>query len=92
MLINILMGSGQFMWTNRCKGFCCIAEKLDQFLFKGDLSDLLLSFERNILPILGSNHFLVLLEILGENKPFRCPFKFECMWFKDPKFMDLIRK
>jgi len=91
-LFEIPMGNGTFTWTNRRLGFSNIAKKLDKFLFKGDLSKFLYSLECKILPISGSDHYPIHLEIIREGRLARCPFKFENMWFKDPSFMELVKQ
>ena len=86
-LMNIKTKNGIYTWNNRRKGFCYIAERLDRFLLKGELSmDNLIIVE--ILPMAGSNHFPVKMEIKEQSKPSRNPFKCEKMWFMDKGFMD----
>ena len=79
-----------YTWNNRRKGECYIAERLDRFFLKGELNmDKLIIAE--ILPMAGSNHFPVRLEIKEQSKPSRNPFKCEKMWFMDRSFMEQIQ-
>lgn len=75
--MEIQMGNGSFIWTNKRKGLCNIIERLDIYLFKGDLGSFSFSLEGNIMSIFGSNHYPIHLDILGERKTVRCLFKFE---------------
>ena len=90
-LMDIKTKNGMFTWNNRRKGFCYIAERLDRFLLKGELSqDKMATAE--ILPMAGSDHFPVKLEIKEQIKPSRNPFKCEKMWFQDKTFMNHIKE
>ena len=89
-LLDIKTKNGIYTWNNRRKGYCYIAERLDRFFLKGELNmDNLLIAE--ILPMAGSDHFPVKMEIKEQSKPSRNPFKCEKMWFMDRNFMDQIR-
>ena len=44
-----------------------------------------------ILPMAGSDHFPVKMEIKEQSKPSRNPFKCEKMWFMDKGFMYQIK-
>ena len=90
-LFEIEMSNGCFNWHNRGDGFLKIAEKLDRFLVRGELDNLNLNFHSTILPIAGSDHFLVRFEFIEPIKPLRNPFKCEKMWFLDPNFLNNIK-
>lgn len=80
-LMDIRINNGTFIWNNRRLGFGHIAEKLDRFFFRGDLTKFWNTLSSSILTTIGSNHFPVTLEVEEEKKPSKCIFKFEKMWF-----------
>lgn len=77
--MDIPLENGNFTWTNRRKDFCNITEKLNRFLFYGDMMRFPFALDGSILPFSGLDHFPILLEIIGEQKACRCSFKFERM-------------
>lgn len=76
-LINIPINNGKYTWNNRRKDFAFIAEKLDRFLFKGELSGFDLDLQVAILPTKSSDHFPIRIEFSEPIKPVRNPFKCE---------------
>lgn len=92
LLTDIPTKNGLFTWNNRRKDFNYIAERLDRFMVKGDLSSFGLDIMAEILPISGSDHFPITLNIVEPTKPFRNAFKCEKMWFLDATFMEHIKK
>ena len=90
-LIDIPTNNGIYTWNNRRKDFAYIAEKLDRFLVKGDLDFNNLNISASILPITGSDHFPVRLDIEEPHKPVRNSFKCEKMWFLDQNFLANIK-
>lgn len=90
-LIDIPTKNGVYTWNNRRKDFSYIAEILDRFFFKGDLSSLEREINAEILPMMGSDHFLIKIEIKEPSKPSRNLFKCEKMWFIDKNFMNNIK-
>ncbi|XP_059065753.1 uncharacterized protein LOC131857344 [Cryptomeria japonica] len=86
-LMEIQTTDNTFTWNNRRKGFNNIAEKLDRFFIFGGLSNFNNTMEAEILPISGSDHYPIQLEILVEQGPKNCPFKFEQMWYKDENIL-----
>lgn len=91
-LIDIETSNGVYTWYNRRSGFTQIAERLDRFLFRGNLSDLAVNLSASLLPSSGSDHYPVILNIEGEATPRCCPFKFEKMWMQNPDFYDLVAR
>ncbi|GLJ54602.1 hypothetical protein SUGI_1173000 [Cryptomeria japonica] len=81
-----------FTWNNRRKGFSNIAEKLDRFFIHGGLKELNYTMEAEILPLSISDHYPLQLNILIEQGPRNCPFKFKSMWFKDDNIINLIEQ
>ena len=74
-MIDVPTSNGSFMWNNRRKYFAYIAEKLDRFFIIGELADSNFNFQSSILPITGSDHYPVRLELSKPHKPTRNPFK-----------------
>ncbi|XP_059066356.1 uncharacterized protein LOC131857673 [Cryptomeria japonica] len=91
-LMEIQMTENAFTWNNRRIGLCNIAEKLDRFFIHGGLSEFNHTMEAEPLPLSGSDHFPLQLNILSDHSPRKCPFKFESMWFRDDNIINLIEK
>ncbi|XP_057829547.2 uncharacterized protein LOC131040608 [Cryptomeria japonica] len=89
-LLEIQTTENAFTWNNRRLGFSNIAEKLDRFLIYGELLELKHNMEAEPLPLSGSDHFPLQLNLLSDHSPRNCPFKFESMWFRDDNFLNLI--
>ncbi|XP_059064232.1 uncharacterized protein LOC131856452 [Cryptomeria japonica] len=89
-LLEIQTIENAFTWNNRRIGFCNIAEKLDRFLIHGGFSELNYTMEEEPLPLSGSDHFPLQLNILTDYSPRNFPFKFESMWFRDDNIINLI--
>ncbi|XP_057855881.1 uncharacterized protein LOC131065401 [Cryptomeria japonica] len=90
-LMEIQIVDNTFTWNNRRKGFNNIEKKLDRFFIFGGLSNFNNTMEAEILPISGS-YYPIQLEILVEQGPKNCPFKFEQMWYKDENIFKLLEK
>ncbi|XP_059070348.1 uncharacterized protein LOC131860020 [Cryptomeria japonica] len=84
--------NGKLTWTNRRKDFTSIAQKHDYFFVFGNWNNELFMYEAEILPYIGSDHFLVLLRIKLEDPKGGSPFKFEDMWLRDPSLKELVHK
>ncbi|XP_059064902.1 uncharacterized protein LOC131856952 [Cryptomeria japonica] len=91
-LLEIRTEMGFHTWNNRRIGFSNIAEIIGRFFLKGDLTDLKKELKTTVLPWSGSDHYLMLLELMGEAKQTACPFKFEMMWFTHEYFLPNIHK
>ncbi|XP_059063896.1 uncharacterized protein LOC131856302 [Cryptomeria japonica] len=78
-LLEIKTDKSSHTWNNRRSGFSNISEILDRFFFKGDLISFQVEMKASILPWSRSDHFPVLLELIGEVKTIGRPFKFENM-------------
>ncbi|XP_059067689.1 uncharacterized protein LOC131858465 [Cryptomeria japonica] len=89
-LLEIQTVENAFTWNNRRIGFCNIVEKLDRFFIHGGISELNYTMEAEILPLPGSAHFPLQLNILIVHSPRNCPFKFESMWFRDDNIINPI--
>ena len=68
-LIDIPINNDKFTWNNRRKDFAFIVEKLDKFLFKGELSGLDLDLQVAILPTTISDYFPVRIEFSEPIEP-----------------------
>lgn len=90
-LLDIPFKNGNFTWNNKRKDFTYIAEKLDKFFIKGNLDESNLNIQTTILPIAGSDHFLVRTKFFEPHKPAKSLFKCEKMWFLDSNFLENIK-
>ena len=90
-LIDIPCCNEIYTWNNKQKDFTYIAEKLDRFFIRGDLEINNLNIQTVILPIAGSDHFPVILELIKPHKPIRSMFKCKQMWVLDSIFLENIK-
>ncbi|XP_059073561.1 uncharacterized protein LOC131874284 [Cryptomeria japonica] len=91
-LLEIQTAENTLTWNNRRKGFSDIADKLDSFFIHGGLKEFNYTMEAEILPLSGFDHYPLQLNILIEQGPQNCPFKFKSMWFKDDNIINLIEQ
>ncbi|XP_059075238.1 uncharacterized protein LOC131875198 [Cryptomeria japonica] len=89
-LLDVALKNGTFTWTNRHTGFTKIAERLDQFLVAGDWLAQNIILESTILPLIGSDHFPICLNVSLGHSEGGHPFRFELMWLRVPDLHDLI--
>ncbi|GLJ40489.1 hypothetical protein SUGI_0834840 [Cryptomeria japonica] len=89
-LIDIVPKNGVFTWMNRRSGFTNIVEWLDRFLVTGDWLGQNLVLESSILPLIGSDHYSIYLEVAKGQAEGGTPFRFEKIWFRVPELYDLI--
>lgn len=89
-LMEVPFKRGEFTWNNRCSGFSNIAEKLDRILLWGDWDRFPWLLQAEILPITGSDHYPIYARIHEDEVPERCPFKFEKMWLREARFLDMV--
>ena len=90
-LIDIPISNGIYTWNNKRNDFAYIAKKSNRFFIKGDQDVSNLNIQSSILPIVGSDLFLVRFKFLEPHKPTRNPFKCEKIWFLDPNFINNIK-
>lgn len=76
---------------NKRKGFTIIAQRLDKFMIFRDWNENAGAHETIILPFIGSKHYLMYFLFRLVEPPRGSPFKFENMWLRDNKIVDLIR-
>lgn len=89
-IINIPTGNGNYTWNKRREGFSYIAERLDRFMFKGDMRNFDNNLSPSILPMMGFDLFPIRLIIDEVRKPIENPFKFKKMWYQDSEFLELL--
>lgn len=89
-LLDVVLKIGIFTWTNRRVRFTNIVEWLDRFLVSGEWLGQNLALESSILPLIGSDHYPICLEVTLGQAEGGTPFRFEKMWFRVPKLYDLI--
>ncbi|XP_059071310.1 uncharacterized protein LOC131865579 [Cryptomeria japonica] len=91
-LLEIQTAENSFTRNNRRKGFSNIVEKLDRFFIHGGIMNFNYNMEAEILPLSGSDHYPLQLNIVADQGPRNCPFKFENMWYKDDNITNLIEQ
>ncbi|XP_059078117.1 uncharacterized protein LOC131067935 [Cryptomeria japonica] len=89
-LFEVAAKGRNYTWTNGCRGFSNIAEKLDRFFLARDWNLAPLVFEAEVLVISGSDHFSVSLVVQKDEVPIRCPFKVEKMWIRELSFKERV--
>ncbi|XP_059066679.1 uncharacterized protein LOC131857910 [Cryptomeria japonica] len=89
-LMDVSPKNGTFTWKNRHTGFTKIAERLDRFLVAGDWLAQNLILESTIIPLIGSDHFPICLNVSLGYYEGGHPFRFKSMWLRVPDLHDLI--
>lgn len=94
-LLDIVPQNGLFTWTKRRSRFLYITVRLDQFLISQNWKLLDFTIQSEILPLLGSDHFPIQLQVsfnkdkgMHKHKP---SFKFESMWLRHPQILPLLK-
>jgi len=82
-LVNIPTINGIHTWNNRRGGINHIASRLDRFLISEQIINRDMYIEAMILPVMGSNHWPIMLEIDLKTSPKKCPFRFEAFWLRN---------
>jgi len=77
-------------WRNRRIGDAALARRLDRFLMKGTLLQRLHHFRQWVGNGGISDHHPIYLEINGQNKKPKAPFKFNHGWLQDPAYIKLV--
>lgn len=90
-MVDIPTINGKFTWNNRRGGTKQIASRLDRFLISEHIIGLDIFYEASILPIIGSDHWPIKLEIALNNPIKKRPFWFESFWLRAPDFLDKVR-
>ena len=91
-LVDIPPKNGLFTWNNRRGGEHRIASRLDRFLISENILLEGTTFDSDILPSGGSDHWPIALEAAFLETPKNRPFKFEKFWLTHPNFPELVKK
>lgn len=81
-LIDIQTNNGMHTWNNRRGGENQIASRLDRFLISEQVMMKDVFIEATILPVVGSDHWPIKLEIDLKQRPKNKPFRFEAFWLR----------
>jgi len=84
--IDIKTSNGIFTWNKKRIGSNGVASKLDRFLLSESIVLTGGSYEAQILPSVGSDHWPISLTWEGKHQQLTKPFRIEHCWFKDPNF------
>lgn len=64
---------------------------MDRFLISEHIIGLDIFYEASIIPIIGSDHWPIKLEIALNNPIKKSSFWFESFWLRSPDFLDKVR-
>eukprot|EP00253_Pinus_taeda_P008302 PITA_08302 len=87
-LMDIMLISGKYTWSNKRVGLGHIAAKLDHFLVQSSFLLLGLEARSHILHSSISDHKPIRLELLTTKDLGPIPFRFSSLWIKEADFMD----
>eukprot|EP00253_Pinus_taeda_P033211 PITA_33211 len=90
-VVDILTINEKFTCNNRRGGSKQIASRLDRFLISKHIIRLDIFYEASILPLIGSEHWPIKLEIALNDQNKKRPFHFESFWLRAPDFLDKVR-
>ena len=82
-MVDIQTINGTHTWNNHRGGTNQVASRLDRFLISEQIMMKDVYIEAMILPIVGSDHWPIKLEIDLKQSPKRRPFRFESFWLRD---------
>ncbi|GLJ07914.1 hypothetical protein SUGI_0077010 [Cryptomeria japonica] len=91
-LMNVVPKNGSFTWKNKRAKFTHISERLDRHLIGEAWLKSSFQVEALILPISLSDHRPVELKLSETFNKERSSFKFLSMWWRDPKFLTLLKE
>lgn len=91
-LIDIQTINGNHTWNNRRGGANQIASRLDRFLISEQIMMKDVFIEATILPVAGSDHWLIKLEIDLKQRPPNKPFRFEAFWLRNEGLMEKLEE
>eukprot|EP00253_Pinus_taeda_P032143 PITA_32143 len=78
-------------WRNRRIGEVALARRLDRFVIKTQLLQLLSHYRQWVGSGGISDHSPIYLEITGPPIKPRAPFKFNSIWLQDPSFIEMVK-
>jgi len=90
--VDIQTINGTHTWNNRRGGTNQIASRLDRFLISEQIMMKDVYIGAMILPVVGSDHWPIKLEIDLKQSPKRRSFRFESFWLRDQKFLPKIEE
>lgn len=76
-LVDISTNNGVYTWNNRRGGRNQVASRLDRFLLSEEILNKYVFIEDQILPVLGSDHLPIRLDIDIKRNNGKKPFRFE---------------
>jgi len=91
-LIDIQTANGMHTWNNRRGGANQIASHLDRFLISEKVMMKDVFIEATILPVAGSDHWPIKLEIYLKQRPANKPFIFEAFWLRNESLMEKVEE
>eukprot|EP00253_Pinus_taeda_P001856 PITA_01856 len=91
-LIDIQTINGSHTWNNRRGGANQIASRLDRFLISEQIMLKDVFIEATILPVAGSDHWPIKLEIDLKQSPPNKPFRFEAFWLRNEGLMEKLEE
>ena len=90
-LLDVLLSKLGPTWKNGWVGFEGVSKRLDRFFVYEDFAGILTMYRSWDIISSISNHFLICLQLDGENSGIHFPFKLNHMWIKDEDFSLLVR-
>lgn len=91
-LVDVETNNGLFTWNNKRRGESQVASKLDRFIISKDIMLLYKEIIASVLPVGGSDHWSIQMEIQGIGTPWNRPFRFENIWLSHADFINNIEK
>lgn len=91
-MVDIQTINGTHTWNNRRGGTNQIASRLDRFLVLEQIMRRDVYIEATILPVVGSDHWPIKLEIDLKQGPKRIPFVFEAFWLRNSQFLPKLEE
>ena len=89
-LMDLETGDGWFTWNNQRGGEYLVASRLDRFLVTESIIRGVGEIRANMVPIAGSDHWLVFLRWEGAADWLLKPFRFEKFWLEHKDFKVLV--
>ncbi|XP_059068297.1 uncharacterized protein LOC131858848 [Cryptomeria japonica] len=90
-VVEVIPKNGKFTWTNIRLNFSKISERLDRFFAGEWWINGSFSINTNIVLQAGLDRLPVTLSINHEAPKNKNYFKFQSMWWRDPKFIGLLK-
>jgi len=91
-LVDIQTINGNHTWNNQRGGANQIASRLDRFLISEQIMMKDVFIEATILPVAGSDHWPIKLEIDLKQRPNNKPFRFEAFWLRNEELIEKLEE